>query len=58
MTEDGEATLRIHLIDGEVIVKNAKGRLLMKGTSKKGLWGDLWKVLGSRVDVNYRLQAP
>jgi len=55
--EPGEATLRIHLIDGEVIVKNAKGNLLMEGTAKKGLWNALWKQLDNRVDVSYRATA-
>ena len=55
--ESGEATLRIHLIDGKVIVKNAKGHLLMEGTAKNGLWDALWKQLCNRVDVSYRATA-
>ena len=59
MIDSGEATLRIHLIDEKVIVKNAKGHLLMEGTvKKKGLLDALWKQLeGNRVDVSYRATA-
>ena len=54
MTETGEATLRIHLIDGKVIVKNARGHLLMEGVAKNGLWNALWKQLDNHVDASYR----
>ncbi len=56
-TEQGEATLRIHIIDGNVIVKNAKGQLLMEGVAEKGLWAALWRQLHNRVDVSYRATA-
>ena len=57
MSEEGEATVRVHLIDGKIIVKNAKGVLLLEGEAEDGFWNSLWECLHTGVDVTYRATA-
>lgn len=56
LKEDGEATLRIHLRDGEITVKNAKGAVLLEGTAFAGFWNELWAAVtnSQKIDVAYR----
>lgn len=52
--ETGEATARVHLIDGKVLVKNAKGELLLEGEAPAGFWNSLWSLMENELDVSYR----
>ena len=49
-----EATARIHLIDGKVLVKNAKGQLLLEGEAEVGFWDSLWALMENELNVSYR----
>ncbi len=57
MKDAGEATVRVHLTDGKVIVKNAKGVLLLEGDATAGFWDSLWSVMERELDVSYRATA-
>ena len=54
-TEDGEASMKILLSDGQLIIEHGTRNLvLMKATIDKGFWDGLWAYMEQHSRVTYR----